>query len=66
MCFVRLVNDVPGSVYAKLRDPPLVFSNSLCCFLMIMVHAVSNMWLPLRNGWVFAVCLRCVCMVYEG
>jgi len=25
MCFVRLVSDVPGSVCAKLRDPPLVF-----------------------------------------
>jgi len=60
MFFVRLVNDVPGSVYAKLRDPPLVFAFILLFLLMIMVHSVSNMCLPLRNGWVFGVCLRCV------
>ena len=43
LCFVRLLNDVPGSVYTKVRDPLLVFSFSfgVVC-LMIMVLAART------------------------
>ena len=60
LCVVRLLNDVPGSVYTKFRDPLLVFSFSFCCFLFDDHGACSaNMWLPLENGLVFAVCVWC-------
>ena len=66
LCLVRLLNDVPGSVYTKLRDPLRVFSFSFCCFLFDDHGACSaNTWLPLEN-LVDVCCLYSVCVVHEG
>jgi len=54
LCLVRLVNDVPGSVYTKLRDPPFVFPFSFCCFGW-WLRAVAA---ALENGWAFTGCVR--------
>jgi len=60
LCFVRLLNDVPGSVYTKVRDLYLVFLFSFWCFLFDDHGACStNMWQPLANGWACAVCVQC-------
>jgi len=67
LCFVCLLNDVPGSVYTKVRDSLLVFSFSFRFFLFDDHGACSaNIWQPLANGWACAVGVRCACVVHEG
>ena len=42
LCFVRLLNDVQGSVYTKVRDPLLIFPFLFQCFLVDVHGACST------------------------
>ena len=60
MCFVRLVSDMPGSVCAKLRDPPLVFHFH---FAVLVDHgACSVKHVAADEKWVGVCSVSSVCV----
>jgi len=67
LCLVRLVNDEPGSVDTKLRNPLLIFSFSFCCFSVWCHHdACSVKHVAAFGNWVGVRCLCSVRVVHEG